>query len=529
MAVITFTNNAAKELQTRIGKDRLTVSVEAQADPFAVIPETVTSHSHPTQLGYCGTLHGLAFRLLQKHGRLIGLPASLTVMSEEVADALLARCAKQLKAKANQKDLARLRETFLDWRDGVRNWTADQLAVKEYYAQMIGNGMLDFDAILRFGEILLKRGVDAGFDWLFVDEYQDSSDVDARIYALMPCANKFFVGDADQSIYGFRGGNVQNIIEMAKTGAEVIELKINYRSLPIICDAAQRLIEHNTNRIPKRMQASRFESGELSVNYFDLPDCELQFIANDIRKFHDLTAGGRERGVAVLFRTNADVIRAMDYFKAHGLPVVARKYVPDELAKAGRTALAMLLDPFNDMATHAFLMVAAGEDEANKMQLKAMTDMQPLYIVAFGRPNIRKNRFGAEDFGPWIGGLSWMTADLKTWLLALASKMPPMFDLTDLFFASAQPEVSELGGGITVTTYHGSKGREWPVVYVAGSEQELCPGRSDVEEERRLYFVAMTRAMDKLVLTGSKRRNQVFATWKMDEHQPSQFVQEAFS
>ena len=202
ICVITFTRAAAAELQQRLGDVRL---------------------------GFNGNLHSLMFRLLQQHGHLIGLPPQLTILDAEAADELIHECVMTLKAKGSEKTIEELRKTYFVWSSGLKSWDNDRLAVKEYYSRLRDSGAVDFDGILHLGLQVIKKmyqGTEWPYKYVFIDEFQDSCNIDAEIYGWMPCANKFFVGDSDQAIYSFRGGNVANIMrsEERRVGKECLRL-----------------------------------------------------------------------------------------------------------------------------------------------------------------------------------------------------------------------------------------------------------------------------------------------------------------
>lgn len=543
---ITFTNAAARELQDRISREWVSATATVELDPVRFeMRDMITCKTVPTQLAYCGTLHGLCFRLLQKYAILIGLPDCLTILDAEAATDLMDDCARTMKAKGSEKLITKLRETWYQWSATAKNWTADQLAVKEYYSRLAESGAIDFDSILALGLRLINKlnadRVLVGYDWLFVDEYQDSSSVDSFIYSALRCANKFFVGDPDQSIFSFRGADINNIMAMSNMpGCERITLDLNYRSGRRICSAANKLISHNLQRVEKDIRPARPEPGDVEFHSFEQADSELAFVLQDLRK--NLNESNY-KDFALLFRTNALVNKAVDYFKNHGVPVAERRPDVPLGDMTARAALAVMINPYNDLTALRLINLLGGPALVAKARTTACATLSSVGSCIFDQlPKFGNN--GEMNLADFQNLVSWLvdschtnlkcevpTATIKR-LVDCAATAPGRFSLGDLLVSLNQHEPAELGSGVTITTYHGSKGREFPTVYVSGCEQETTPGqRKDVnlEEERRLFFVAITRAMNRLVLTNSTGRQNRFRPWETERLTISQFVGEAMS
>jgi hypothetical protein len=205
-------------------------------------------------LGFIGTIHSYALRLLGREGNRIGLPAILGVMDEAQADELLEQTAKELHYKGSKKDLNEAVGLALEapaLHDGevFRSYgrATAELVAFEFFNRMQTSGALSFDAILAFAAKLITKPDSHHVYELLVDEYQDANDLVHAICIGHDC-RKFFVGDPDQAIYGFAGGNVANIIAISNYSEwEVFKLQTNYRSTDCDFAAAQRLIEKNRN------------------------------------------------------------------------------------------------------------------------------------------------------------------------------------------------------------------------------------------------------------------------------------------
>jgi len=511
ICVITFTRAAAAELQERLGGIRL---------------------------GFNGNLHSLMFRLLQQHGHLIGLPQQLTILDAETAAELLAECAANLKSKAAANTLAELRETWFQWAPGCRTWDIDRLVCKEYYSRMRDSGAVDFDSILHLGLQVIKAIMANDIPWpfhhLMVDEAHDSADIDFAIYHEMPCANKVWISDPDQSIYKFRGGNVENVMNLSRDErCETIILDLNYRSRKNICEAANRLIAHNVNRVDKQIIATR-DGGSIGYRAFEMPAMELEFICQLIREFYPATAAGTAAEVAVLWRSNRLVDECTEYLKAHGIAVVERRRVPVAATATARAALAVMMNPYNEMAVQRYITLIDSKAAATKANRDATIRMENLAHLYFkGVSDVlvtpdKGEHFLSEIVGRFSDQIK-VPQEARDSITAAAAKLTGTFTLADLMFALDEQTEADAGNGVAVKTFHSAKGLQFPFVIVGGMEQETCPGTrkdADIPESRRLFFVAITRAMDRLMITRCHQRQCAFKAWVMEPKTASQFVSE---
>lgn len=185
---ISFTNAAAIELKSRLGFN----------------------------VGFCGTLHAFLLTIIQEHWEELGYrSAKLTVIDSEQADEMLDRCASELKYRGPKKDvLAALNEKAVRTRQSLA-----QLVALKYVMELMANGLMSFDMILTEGLRLFDQDrFSLPFTHLFVDEVQDLTDIEYELCMKCPVQNRYLTGDPDQSIFGFKGGNVNHIIELAKEG-----------------------------------------------------------------------------------------------------------------------------------------------------------------------------------------------------------------------------------------------------------------------------------------------------------------------
>lgn len=507
--VVTFTNAAAAELQQR---------VSALAGPECA-------------LGYCGTLHGFLLRLLRANHKLAGLPKEISVVDDDAKEGLVEQVKEEMlsegqRKKATWKKVEPLLglASLIDAVPSVSR-SVEELVAVEYHRRLRQSGLLDFDAILHYGEKLVEK-LRANlihplgewpFDHLLVDEAQDSADTDWRIYEAMPCKTKFLVGDPDQSVYKFRGANVGNMVEATRSGDwKVLHLEENYRCRHNVAAAAQKLVEHNSARVDKHTVAAH-PGGHVESQGFATPVLELSFVAAYIAQ--------DTASAAVLARTNRLANEAADFLKAKGIKVAARvenNGYPFDW-KAAKLLLTVLGNPYNDMAVYQYLVVKHGKAAADVAKREAAVEMVPLASKA-------KCDFSGMAVSLTAEGIS---AESRERIHDACRQLSTrgQWSLADLLlYLHSGERKREEGEGVVVTTLHGAKGREWATVVVIGCEEGTLPQSrkdSDVEEERRLMFVGMTRARERLLLTCCKSRPAPFGTVVMRPCEPSRFILEA--
>ncbi len=519
MVVITYTNAAARELSERLA--------------HAMLPEGANDPDQPgVKLGYVGTLHGFLLRLLSAQHQLVGLPASLSVLDDDQKTGMLDTIRGEMNSKASLKAiLPLLTRPDLIFAARGGNRSNEELVAIEYHQRLRQAGLLDFDTILFYGERLIRALDGWSYKYLFVDEIQDSADPDMNIYEAMACKNKFFVGDDSQAIYSFRGGNVQRMLQAAKGSPEngwtVFKLETNYRSGAIICFAANTLIAHNQMRYQKSTLAAR-ALGEIKVEKCKVEANELGLVLDEIQNALALD-GSKPTDFAVLARTNKIAANMADFLEARGVPVVRRKFVenpPDW--KIAKLLLTVLSNPYNDLAVRHFVAERYGKKQADQVALAAAKSMRPLFQeaamdfdgnegelpVSLTRHNISKeSRERIHDAARLLSAQgAWTINELL------------------LFINNGELQREETGTGVTCCTIHAAKGREWATVFLVGCEQGTIPsGRkdTDIEEERRLFYVGLTRAKDKLFVSWCENRPAPFQRHVLNSFAPSQFIAEA--
>lgn len=484
IAVVTFTNAGAGEFRRRLD---------------------------PIRPGFCGTLHSLMLTLLRQHGARYGMHVS-GVLDDHLRETAMEEVFNKLKLNPSQRTEAELLCSSSRYSEPTSGpLRLPELAAVAYFRHTTRSGLVDFDMVLHLGRKLLKAidPVLIPFTHLFCDEVQDSAEVDWDIYHALPCESKFMVGDPDQSIYRFRGAAPNRLTDIPAT-YETLLLELNYRSVPGICATANRLIAHNTKRVEKLIKAVRSPVPELEpVVFCQKPHAaaEMYYVLQQITASLPTNEDGQVRQtVAVLARTNQIARQFADFIEAAGITVGRQKppVMPTDWRRT-RTILSALAAPDSDEAVLAYVACTQGKEEAavvQKTAVRAMTSVD----------DVLKNKFSNPPRGREAWEILSTEFDVSAASCSLVKKLAggedlPWAELSARVALTGVPEASPVGQ-VYVGTIHSAKGREWETVFLVGCEDELMPASEDIEEERRLLFVGVTRAMNQLFVTWSAERNQ---------------------
>jgi DNA helicase-2/ATP-dependent DNA helicase PcrA len=535
LVIITFTNAGAKELEKRLAETySAPVRVPSEGPDIATDRLEI---QRPRRFGYLGTLHGFALRELQLHGEVLGFGPRITVLDEEQAKELMASVAKATGYKGTAKALE---AAIANAGRCARPRKPDEITAAQFRRELRTNSAVTFDTILEeFHTLLVKHpatyasstarrlqlgNVPVFYAWehLIVDEYQDSGPIDAAIYGALPVLNRCFVGDPDQAIYGFRGATVENILELARAGAtEVHRLDANFRCAATICAAANHLIAHNKNRVDKRTLSARHEVlGQVIVRPdMGLDDQEMGAVLLNVAK---LITDGEEPGeIAILCRYNATAAVFAETAAAMGIPVRKKQMSgkPRDWALA-RAAVELLNAPGNDLACRNFARLKYGAEEAAKLIHRAAIAQRSLCSILPETLPPPSTGVWPSDIPTWLARFGLSRESIELVRQTIDEIPEPTLPAISFALARDLEHQAEEGHGVTITTIHGAKGREWGTVYLVAMEQEITPGggKRDVEEERRLAFVGITRAKDRLLMSAASKRRQ---TWGDNRHAPS--------
>lgn len=528
VAVMTFTNAGANELRSRWLK----------------------YENCDMKLVHCGTLHSYCFKLIQRFGGFLGyIPGKVGILPDAERIPRLLACRDKLGVNMSQKALLdRLHTTGSEW-------TKQQLVWREYEFLLKRNNLVDYDGILRVALDLLsqpERRAQVKLDYLFVDEYQDSALIDQQIYGAIFASNFMIVGDPDQSIFAFRGAYPAGMVALATGLAshqpELHKLELNYRSDSDICDAANDLIACNKERVEKVIRPTSGQRGCVEVNGFEDVGQELVYLAGRIsgRNLGSATLGESE-SIAVLYRMNHDVKQCRDYLAAMGIPVQVPKFEqrPADWERA-MLLIGLAIAP-TEILIERLLKLYLGAAEVERMKLVSTANGGQFIDCA--KLKIPTDWFLAErrirDAYLYLSmnGVSEATIRLIQERVQLLPENADLSDLLHDLHTAEEPKASNEAEGVYVGTIHSAKGREWDVVFLPAFEQGILPhcktrefyqhgpGASqldkeppELEEERRLAFVAVTRARHELYISHCAHRRGPWGPVGLG--QPSQFIKE---
>lgn len=530
IVAITFTNDAADEIEKRLacqtcGGEGWYQSLNSNGEP----EQDQCPCGGPVKLGYIGTLHGYVLRLLSRHGGLIGISERLAIADEETAKEVLAKAVTETGFCGRGDELQVALRQYAAPGHPLPKSKA-QLAACAYHRMMRASGMTDFDSLLMMGQELaksLKEQEAALGRHLLVDEFQDSGLEDAAIYDALPFAHKFYIGDADQSIYGFRGGSPDHLLALVEDPGRALHvLTDNYRSSEEIVHAADNLIGKNSGRVEKRMVAVRCQSGRpVAVARMRNEAAEMIFTAQDIQRALSDECPSAE--CAVLCRNNADVAAFRDCIESYGLPLakVKRPKMPADW-RTCRKLVSFFTNPYNDRLAQWMCELRFGKDQAQKMAeearmaLTSINERWMLVPATPGAPTMLDEMARCDVNQESIAIVREEMARLQA--ADPADRLP----LLSLALAGLGAG-GEDKPGIHVGTIHSAKGREWRAVWLPGWNEGFLPRKAGDEEERRLAYVAMTRAKDRLTITWPDNRRPHPNTTKTVPVEPSRFIGEA--
>jgi DNA helicase-2/ATP-dependent DNA helicase PcrA len=562
---VTFTNKAAEEMKARA--EALLAGRPLRA--------------------WMSTFHSFCVRLLRREAKAAGLAPGFLIYDEAdqlavVRDAMRALDLSE-KLHPPRRILSRISAAKNSGRDGGEGEAGVAGLVQERYAALLrAAGALDFDDLLLRAARLLEENAAVRESWrlrfpfILVDEYQDTNRAQYDLVRLLsgPAGNLTVVGDEDQSIYSWRGADIQNILEFERDfpGARVFRLEQNYRSSQRILDAAVSLVGRNLRRKGKTLRAVRGKGDPVRLHAASDEFEEAQWVVERVAALR-----GRGRA-AVLFRMNAQsrlfeeqLLRLrLPYLVLGGVGFYERKEVKDLLAY-----LRLALNPRDAVAFHRVVnvpprgigartveeidRVAAERSESPWEALVHLVDEAA--VPARALSPLRQFRdtietLVAEAPSRGIQGLLQRALESSGYAAALAREdsresQERLENLAELLAAAADFEVREqapsLAGfldraallsetdrlrddvPVLLMTLHAAKGLEFESVFLVGLEEGLLPhsrsltGEDALEEERRLCYVGMTRAMERLCLTWARSR-QVFGQRRLSV--PSRFLEE---
>ncbi|MDB5244486.1 MAG: ATP-dependent helicase PcrA, helicase / ATP-dependent helicase PcrA [Parcubacteria group bacterium] len=563
---VTFTNKAAREMRERV--------------------RTMLGGDGTTESPFVATFHGLGRELLESYGRVMNIPRFFSVYDRDDSERVIGAALKALdvgtkemsprsvlgrisRAKGEgiraQEFYEKYARSGFGARIAAEVWLRYEKALKEEKA-------LDFDDLISLPVLLLEEHADirkaAQERWKYVhiDEYQDTNALQGRLANLLAGMhrNLFVVGDIDQTIYTWRGATIENLLEFDKTypESETIILERNYRSTRNLVDAANGVIEKNKNRKEKYATTERESGDRIVVHLARSAEDEARWIALKIREL--IRGGTRPEEIAILFRTNFQsraleegLLRAGVPYKLLGTHFFARKEVKDMLAwmrlamepgreadkmraaqapprGIGKVTLGKLVDgKRGELRPGEVAKVEQFEHLIEELHRATETLLPSEFVkLVIEKSGIRQalvEEGTAEDRDRFenIEELASVAARYDT---APGQANIANF-LAEAALSSDQDEMDQgEKAGVMLMTVHAAKGLEFHTVFVGGLEEGLFPHsdmggekKRDEEEERRLFYVAMTRAKERLFLTLARVR-KIYGSDFFSE--PSSFLAE---
>ncbi|MDA8415922.1 MAG: UvrD-helicase domain-containing protein [Betaproteobacteria bacterium] len=566
---VTFTNKAAREMVTRLG-----ALARGNAREWWV-----------------GTFHGLCHRFLRLHYREAGLPAQFQILDMTDQQSVIRRVLKSLHVEDDQLSLRQAQQAINRYKEQglraavVERHSAVHRLIQEVYEvyerQCQTDGTVDFaELLLRCVELWQRSGAlrdhyQARFKAILIDEFQDTNALQYRWLKLLrgPHAEVFAVGDDDQSIYSFRGAEVANMRHFERDFAvqKVIRLEQNYRSTGTILDAANALINHNTQRFGKTLWSDSERGRPIRLFAADNDESEARFVVGDMVSHQ--AEGARLSEMVVLYRSNAQsrvleqalVAQKVPYRVYGGLRFYDRQEVRHALAY-----LRLVVAPDDDQAflrvvnfpprgigaRSLELLQQAAQEAGNSLSRSAagMTLAgkagqglrQFLETLAYLRTEVESGRALADvtrtllersgllDYYRQDKGGEERIANLEELISAVYSFVEQQSSDLVTFLAHASLEGGELEAhdgvdSIQMMTVHAAKGLEFERVWIVGMEDGLFPHDNalgeprGLEEERRLAYVALTRARQHLTLSHARAR---VLHGQLRYGKPSRFLEE---
>ncbi|NLK98158.1 DNA helicase PcrA [Defluviitalea saccharophila] len=560
---ITFTNKAAKEMRERV--DQL---VGKGAEEIWV-----------------STFHSACVKILRRDIDKIGYNRYFTIYDTGDQKSLIKECLKELNY--NEKnypvsyvlgEISNQKNELVSASDYEKNSAGDfrkeKLAniYKLYQKKLESNNALDFDDIIfKTVELFIYHPevleyYQNRFEYIMVDEYQDTNTAQYKLVKLLASKhhNLCVVGDDDQSIYGWRGANIRNILDFEKDfkNAKVIKLEQNYRSTKVILDAANAVIKNNFGRKSKALWTENEQGDLIDVRETDNEHDEAEFVANEIVK--QIEEEGREyKDFAVLYRTNAQSRVLEEHFIKHAIPYrllggvrfYERKEIKDLLGY-----LRVIQNPSDDLSLKRIINVpkrGIGDTTIGKVEafasdydmsfFDAIRDVE--IVSQFGRSASKLKKFAdligvfqveaqagsvmelVENILERTGYLKELenenTEESKERIQNIKELISKAADydqnaeepslegfLEEVSLVADIDNYNEANNAVVLMTLHSAKGLEFPYVFITGLEEGIFPSymsvvsenEDAVEEERRLCYVGITRARQKLYLCYAKSR-----------------------
>ena len=579
---ITFTNKAAGELKERL---RNMLGGEEGDEVFA------------------STFHSACVRILRRWAEEIGYPRSFTIYDTDDSQRVMKTVYKELSVddkffpvKSAINQMSRWKDQLVSPAEALQTPAKDTkgaLAARIYAAyekKLKEAGAFDFDDLIYQTVQLLAEHKEVRdfyqnkYRYLLVDEYQDTSVAQFRLVSLLtgPEKNICVVGDDDQSIYRFRGATIENILNFERVypGTKTIRLEQNYRSTSNILNAANCVIQHNTERKGKTLWTQNGEGDKVQVYTAENEQDEASHIADIIGQH--LREGGHLADHAVLYRMNAQSAPLESYFTRAGIPhkiVGGQRFNDRKEVKDIHSYMSIVANPRDDVRLRRIIneparkigattidVIAdlAGQEGVSMLEIIRHADqyaklsraIAPLYkfyqiyerlqdslenktLDEFASDVIEITGYkamleadaakGHEDAADRLQNLGQLVNNVKNYCDQQGEEASLEGYLEDIALISDIDNYNESADQVVLMTIHSAKGLEFPYVFLIGMEEGVFPSEmskyseADLEEERRLAYVGITRAKKELYISNSVTRMLYGRTQR---NEPSRFLRE---
>ena len=559
---ITFTNKAAKEMRDRV---------------YNLVGDVAS---------FIGTFHSLGLRIIRENCGYLNLPSNFSIIDSDDVLTVIKKILKDMNLDTKQYSPSYIRNriSFIKNQmlsemelDKFFNTPIDKIVVDVYYKyneRLIASAAVDFDDLLLMPVSLFEHNKEIlehyqeRYKYILIDEYQDTNPVQYKLSKLLASKYKniFVVGDMNQSIYAFRQADYHNIVNFEKdyANAKTIKLEHNYRSTNNILNAANDVISHNKERKDLRLYSDKGDGPKITYLRSYDEKHEISLVIDEINKLY--LDGYEPKDVAILYRTNAQSRAIEEVFASKGIPYKIygsyyfynRKEIKDLISY-----LKLIYNDKDEISLRRIINVpkrGIGDSAIKDIELRANLNQCSMYDALESKKELEfkdiiesikktSENLSLTELIDEVLDKSGMKKELEdSHLIEDETRLENLMEfksitasyeertgsvnlgdfLEEISLVSDQANHTEDGNVVTLMTLHSAKGLEFPVVFMVGMEEGIFPHNmsimeDNIEEERRLCYVGITRAKEKLYLTNAKRR-MLYGKDQMNV--PSRFIAE---
>ena len=559
---ITFTNKAAKEMRDRV---------------YNLVGDVSS---------FIGTFHSLGLRIIRENCGYLNLPSNFSIIDSDDVLTVIKKILKDMNLDTKQYSPSYIRNriSFIKNQmlsemelDKFFNTPIDKIVVDVYYKyneRLIASAAVDFDDLLLMPVRLFEHNKEIlehyqeRYKYILIDEYQDTNPVQYKLSKLLASKYKniFVVGDMNQSIYAFRQADYHNIVNFEKdyANAKTIKLEHNYRSTNNILNAANDVISHNKERKDLRLYSDKGDGPKITYLRSYDEKHEISLVIDEINKLY--LDGYEPKDIAILYRTNAQSRAIEEVFASKGIPYKIygsyyfynRKEIKDLISY-----LKLIYNDKDEISLRRIINVpkrGIGDSAIKDIELRANLNQCSMYDALESKKELEfkdiiesikktSENLSLTELIDEVLDKSGMKKELEdSHLIEDETRLENLMEfksitasyeertgsvnlgdfLEEISLVSDQANHTEDGNVVTLMTLHSAKGLEFPVVFMVGMEEGIFPHNmsimeDNIEEERRLCYVGITRAKEKLYLTNAKRR-MLYGKDQMNV--PSRFIAE---